>query len=58
MKLFLHNGHMFVFSGDLRTFDDPRTVFVLIYRHGIPLLRYTGSINSNLTTESGLCLRF
>lgn len=56
MKLSLHSGHMFVVSGDLKIFNCPGMVFLLISCCGISIPRYTSSINSDPTTECGSCL--
>lgn len=58
LKLFVHSGHIFVVSGDLRSFSDPRIVFLFTSCHGTPTPKYTISVNSDPTAECGSCLDF
>lgn len=58
MKLFLYSGHIFVSSGDLRSLNDPGTVFILISRHETPTPSNTYSVNTDPTTQCGSCLDF
>lgn len=58
MKLFLHSGHIFIVSGNLRSSICPRIVFLFTSCHGTPTPKYTNNVNSDPTVECGSCLDF